>query len=175
MQLIIDTGSSWTWLVGDDCPTWQCTGVEFESGKSDTFKATRKKYDITYGKGYVEGLISQDQMSLLSNPTKYDIISQVDFLLIYLARDLASLKADGLLGLAPNAPSDHPYETLVTDMHRQKMIEKNLFSLYLGRTDEQSKIWIGGYDSSYVRDALEGLHSREDLDAMTEDELAGLI
>lgn len=114
-------------------------------------------------------------MSLLSNPTKYDIISQVDFLLIYLARDLASLKADGLLGLAPNAPSDHPYETLVTDMHRQKMIEKNLFSLYLGRTDEQSKIWIGGYDSSYVRDALEGLHSREDLDAMTEDELAGLI
>ena len=45
-------------------------------------------YDITYGKGYVEGNIVSDQFSILKAPTTYDIISDVDFLLVYMAKDL---------------------------------------------------------------------------------------
>ena len=55
-------------------------------------------------------------MTLLSSPTEYDIVNKVDFLLVYKAEDLGSLRADGLLGLAPNAPQDHPYDTLVMEM-----------------------------------------------------------
>lgn len=29
LDLIIDTGSSWTWLIADDCPSWQCSGTQF--------------------------------------------------------------------------------------------------------------------------------------------------
>jgi hypothetical protein len=59
VDLIIDTGSSWTWLVGD-CPPTECSGTPYESALSSTFKQTTKLYDITYGIGYVEGLISED-------------------------------------------------------------------------------------------------------------------
>ena len=56
MSLIIDTGSSWTWLVGEDCPNpQQCSGTPYKSGMSQTFFETEKQYDITYKKGYVEG------------------------------------------------------------------------------------------------------------------------
>jgi hypothetical protein len=71
-------------------------------------------------------------MTLLSSPAQTDLIQDVDFLLVYKARDLQALKADGLLGLAPNSPSSHPYDTLVTDMYRQNMIERNIFSIFLG-------------------------------------------
>jgi hypothetical protein len=60
VELIIDTGSSWTWLMADDCPAWQCKGTRYDQYQSETFKETTKLYDITYGIGYVEGLISED-------------------------------------------------------------------------------------------------------------------
>lgn len=87
--------------------------------------------------------------------------------MIYYALDLASLRADGLLGLAPNAPSDHPYDTLVTDMYNQNMIARNIFTLYLAKDDKQSKIWYGGFDHSYISSALQGLYQQEELNSMT--------
>lgn len=60
VNLIIDTGSSWTWLVGDQCPAWQCAGEEYQSSLSSQFTQTQKLYDITYGIGYVEGKIAVD-------------------------------------------------------------------------------------------------------------------
>ena len=108
---------------------------------------------------------------MVKDPTQFDIIEDVEFLLVYMAEDLEALKADGLLGLAPNAPSDHPYDTLVTDMYNQGMIRDNVFSMYLAKTDVQSKLWIGGFDANYVREALSAHHDEVELAKLTDEEL----
>jgi hypothetical protein len=100
-------------------------------------------------------------MSLLPNPSQNDILSQVSFLNVHRAFDLSALQTDGLLGLAPNAPPDHPYETLVYELYSQKLIERNMFSLYLAHTGAQSKIWFGGFDPSYIRAALKASVAEE--------------
>ena len=65
-----------------------------------------------------------------------------------------SLHSDGLIGLAPNTPPNVQYNTLITELFNQKIIKNNMFSLYLSKTGVQSKIWLGGYDPTYVRSAL---------------------
>lgn len=50
-----------------------------------------------------------------------------------------------------------------------------MFSLYLGRTGVQSKIWFGGYDPAYVRSALQSSVPEEKLAAMTDSQLADEI
>jgi hypothetical protein len=137
MKLIIDTGSSWTWLMGEDCPSFECNGNEYNAHLSKTFKPTKKEHEITYGKGYVYGAVASDDVSFIREPTKYEIVTDQDFLLVSKAKDLEALRADGLIGLAPNSPSDHPYNTLVQTMFEQKLISKNVFSVYLGHVGHE--------------------------------------
>ena len=96
------------------------------------------------------------------------MINNVDFLLVHYAQDLESLQADGLLGLAPNAPPDHPYNTLVQDLYDNGVIDKNMFSLYLAYEHRQSKIWFGGYSKKYLRQFV-------DDESLTDDQLAEQI
>lgn len=51
------------------------------------------------------------------------------------------------------------------------MIKDNIFSLYLAKTDKQSKLWIGGYDTEYVKSALRSKFSESELEAMTTAEI----
>jgi hypothetical protein len=55
--------------------------------------------------------------------------------MVYHAQDLDSIVADGLVGLAPNSPNDHPNPTFVTTLYDQGVIGRNMFSLYLAKTD----------------------------------------
>jgi hypothetical protein len=76
--------------------------------------------------------------------------------MVYLAIDLDTIVADGLVGLAPNSPNDHPNPTLVTTLYNNGVIDRNMFSLYLAKTDQDSKIWFGGFDPEYIRSAIDG-------------------
>jgi len=80
------------------------------------------------------------------------VAQKVYFLNVYRAQELSTLVADGLLGLGPGPPPDVPtYVTLVDAVHREGMIPKNMYSLYLTTTDKDSKIWFGGYDHDFIR------------------------
>jgi hypothetical protein len=72
------------------------------------------------------------------------------------------------MGLAPNAPSDHDYKTFVRVLFDAGIIKKNMFSIYLAKTDDQSKIWFGGYDIDRVRNSLLEIKKPEEVDAMSD-------
>jgi hypothetical protein len=102
------------WVAGEACPNpSQCSGQIFQNTLSSSFVETENKYDITYGVGYVEGNISVDQFSFVPSPAPDQIATEVNFLMVYMAKDMTAILADGLLGLAPNAPPDFPTKTLL--------------------------------------------------------------
>lgn len=82
--------------------------------------------------------------------------------MVYHAIDLDSIVADGLVGLAPNSPSDHPNPTIVSALYDHGVIGRNMFSIFLAHTDQESKIWFGGYDRSLIRKSLQGAESLGD-------------
>jgi hypothetical protein len=66
---------------------------------------------------------------------------------------------DGILGLTPTFSSSSTGSTktttgelFVTTLYKVGLIEKPIFSLFLGRTanNEQSKLHLGGWNDSYI-------------------------
>ena len=76
---------------------------------------------------------------------------------MYHAVDLATLESDGLLGLSPHSReigrSGMQLHLLVSELKKDKAINKSMFSLYLADRSDKSKIQFGGYDQAIV-DAL---------------------
>ena len=70
MSFVLDTGSSWMWVPGYECPPKECSGTKYMDFMSSTFRGTNRKMDLKYGIGYLEGRISQDSVSLTKDPEK---------------------------------------------------------------------------------------------------------
>ena len=72
---------------------------------------------------------------------------------IFTASKLSGLKADGLLGLAPQRKKDKKVHLLVTELKKDKVIDKAMFAVYLSEYyNKQSKstVRFGGYDKALV-------------------------
>jgi len=157
MSFVLDTGSSWMWVPGYECPRKECSGTKYTDFMSKTFRGTNRKMDLKYGIGYLEGRISQDSVALRKEETvkggKKSTAQNVDFLNVYHAQDLKGLVADGLIGMAPRPPPGHPADIFVNELYTQGVISRNIFSMYLGDIykGQESMAWFGGYDPSFVR------------------------
>lgn len=99
MTFIFDTGSAWTWVPSEDCPDDQCPKNHYEYKKSTGFKGSGKRDSITYGIGYVEGEVVNDDVAIISSAS--GMAKDVNFLSVDKARDLSGIQSDGLLGLSP--------------------------------------------------------------------------
>ena len=98
MSLIVDTGSTWSWLTSEDCKG--CPGSHYEYHKSTNYKDYDIKESIKYMKGRVRGQIVHDSVSLSNSllyATKNFKFVSVDH------SSISTLKCDGLLGLSPKA------------------------------------------------------------------------
>jgi hypothetical protein len=67
MELLVDTGSSWTWVGLTDCsiktnPSKGCEAGYFRYKDSNTFKKGNTFKRIVYGKGEADGYISTDSL-----------------------------------------------------------------------------------------------------------------
>lgn len=134
MTFIFDTGSAWTWIPSSDCPDDQCTKEHYMYQKSSGFHNTNQKEDVKYGIGEIEGYVVNDDISITSN--KETLTKDVNFINVYYARSLATLQADGLLGLSPhtNRSGDKSGESvhlLVTEMKKDGVIKNAIFAMYL--------------------------------------------
>lgn len=146
-SLIIDTGSSYTWVPSTNC-TCHESSTRFYSNQSSTFKSSGDMIVLNYGMGMVSGELFTDKLSLGSLT-----INNQDLVLVYKDKDLDGLAASGLLGLAFNDLSDGK-KTVIENLKDQNMIEKAEFSIYMNNLYENSTrdsaLIIGGIDSSYV-------------------------
>jgi cathepsin D len=157
-KLIFDTGSGVLWVPSSKCPSSNkvCqTHNKYNSTKSSTYKADGGHFEIVYNTapcnrtvciGGVIGFYSIDTVSVASLKVSSQIFAEVtsetpqtQFLL---------KKYDGLLGMDGSVENVSVFNNMVT----QKLVEKNVFSVYLNR-DPSSKnngeIIFGGSDPKH--------------------------
>lgn len=95
MKFIYDTGSSWLWV-----PLKECNGCPtnnlYDRSKSNSLIDLGESKELFYGRGYVNGSIVQDDVSIDKNST-----IRMKMLAVHVAKDLEGTKADGILGLSP--------------------------------------------------------------------------
>lgn len=164
MSLLVDTGSSLTWLQSPLCATpSQCSGKAYKNSDSTTFVNTGVTQTYKYGTGSVSGLVSTDQFALSATPSTAQVANNIKFVHVTNSSSLTNLAADGIIGLAPNVPAGASYTTFLTQFNDQKLLQSNIFSIQLGFNTIQSTLWLGGYPTSLARSLLLSQYSPETL------------
>ena len=82
--------------------------------------------------------------------------TDVNFLSIFSAKHLSSLKSDGLLGLSPKSQFDENH-LLVNELKKDGVIEKAMFSIYLTDLSGQSYMEFGSYNQSIISESSGGI------------------
>ena len=113
MSLLVDTGSSWTWVASDNCkstPSEKCTDPHlYHHRDSITYKETHKSYDIKYGSGIIKGKKVYDTMSLPGLPGgKKTSAKDFPFLSVDTPPSAARNLMSGIIGLSPKDDSAGP-------------------------------------------------------------------
>lgn len=68
---------------------------------------------------------------------------------VFKAKDLSTLKCDGILGLSPKEvnPNDpHRVQLFVRQLKERGVISRAMFSLVIADEEFVSKVYFGGYD-----------------------------
>ncbi|KAI8140877.1 aspartic peptidase domain-containing protein [Fennellomyces sp. T-0311] len=138
--LLLDTGSSTTWVPLEGCG--RLCGYPrhtMSPKKSSSFELANLPFSIRYGEGFSRGVYARDTVTLnnaVSVPNASFALS--DFNDGELSRDGA---VDGILGIGPdvlsryNNPNDQIVPTLVSSMHQAGVIANNSFSIYFKTFD----------------------------------------
>ncbi|KAI9299552.1 aspartic peptidase domain-containing protein [Cunninghamella echinulata] len=133
-SLVIDTGSSATWVPASTC-TSACGNPyqKYNKDNSKTYKGTDIPFGIKYGQGFADGVLATDTFTV-NNATVPNV-----FFAISNSNDgqLTQIRADGILGIGPDALSKYnnkkdqkEFPTLVSTMYNNKLLSNNLFSIY---------------------------------------------
>ena len=64
---------------------------------------------------------------------------------------MSGLRTYGLVGFTPTFSSNGSGQLLMTSLVKSGVLQRAMFSLWLGTTKEQSKIFFGGWDDKYVK------------------------
>jgi len=113
-NLLVDTGSSWTWV--NSCnkaynPYWnenKCPSYYFDMTKSTSLKCSKETKYIKYGVGEIDGNICEDIMSVHQSRQIDQLSMKVPFLSKHDENDQGRPYFDGILGLSPDDESSGP-------------------------------------------------------------------
>ncbi|KAI9615587.1 hypothetical protein H4Q26_011529 [Puccinia striiformis f. sp. tritici PST-130] len=152
-KVVLDTGSSNLWVPSTRCSSIACfLHSKYDCEASETYKANGTEFKIRYGSGSLEGVISNDVLTIgdLTVP-------HVDFAESTKEPGLAFAfgKFDGIFGLGYNTIS-----VLHTTPPFYKMMEKGLldepvFAFYLGSAEgnkadpDGGEVVFGGVDKAH--------------------------
>ena len=147
MNMLIDTGSTNTWVFGSECTSGACS-LHNTFGKDDstTLNITTNPFQLAYGTGKVQGTMAADRVELAN----YTV--QLGFGLAKIASDdFNSYPMDGILGLGPASSNDLGSKTVMQALDDQAGLKDNILGVHLQRATDGNKdgtITIGGLDSS---------------------------
>ncbi|KAL7751635.1 aspartic proteinase precursor [Sorochytrium milnesiophthora] len=136
-KVVMDTGSSNLWVPSTHCSSIACLlHNKFDSKQSSTFRENGTHFAIRYGSGSLEGIISQDVLQvgdltiedqLFGESTKEPGIA------------FAFGKFDGIMGLGYDTISVNRVVPPFYSMIAQKLLDKPLFTFWLGDTAKDSE------------------------------------
>jgi saccharopepsin len=144
-KVILDTGSSNLWVPGSSCISIACfLHTKYNSASSSTYKANGSEFSIQYGTGSMEGIVSQDTLTIgdlairgqdFAEATKEPGLT------------FAFGKFDGILGLAYNTISVNGIVPPFYNMIDQGLLDEPIFSFRIGSSEEDGgEAVFGGID-----------------------------
>ncbi|CAG8445872.1 5386_t:CDS:2 [Diversispora eburnea] len=164
-NVIFDTGSSNLWVPSTHCTSIACfLHRRFDSSQSSTFKENGTEFQIHYGSGSLEGIISQDVLEVGDIRVKGQ-----DFGESVKEPGLAFAfgKFDGIFGLAYDRISVEGVVPPFYHMVNQGIIDQPVFSFWLSDNDNDKnrgdlggELTFGGVDTSRYIDDIHWAHVR---------------
>jgi hypothetical protein len=146
-NLVVDTGSFYTWVYGMNCDSSECSAhARFDPNESATVETTNKNFSIAYTSGTVEGVVTKDVFSFagFQSPQQFGLASVVD-------SSFAHFPIDGILGLPAKDKSPKEFQGIVSTLYSQNLISRPIFGINLGRgsdSQDEGSLSIGGIDKS---------------------------
>jgi cathepsin D len=147
---IFDTGSSDFWVPGSSCTSRACTSHnQYDSSASSTYVANGESFEIEYGDGSsVVGILSEDTVTFGGLAVTGQIFAETTR---EPGTDFVDEEFDGILGMGYKKISSDRVTPVFNNMYSQGLVDENLFSFYLDRSEEGSggELILGGVDDSY--------------------------
>jgi len=152
-KVVLDTGSSNLWVPSTKCGSIACfLHSKYDSGASSSYKANGTEFEIHYGTGSMEGFISNDVLKIgdltIKNQDFAESTKEPGL-------TFAFGKFDGILGLGFDTISVNGIVPPFYNMINQGLLDKKLFSFYLGDADagegedgQGGEALFGGIDES---------------------------
>ncbi|XP_060786816.1 pepsin A-like [Neoarius graeffei] len=149
--VVMDTGSSNLWVPSVYCSSQACENhKQFNPQQSSTFRSTYQSLSIAYGTGSMTGFIGNDTVTVggISVQNQVFGLSETE------APYMASMTADGILGLAYKSIASDDVTPVFDNMMSQGLVSQDLFSVYLSNEQEGSMLFLGEIDSSYYNGSI---------------------
>ncbi|GAA5985374.1 hypothetical protein JCM11641_006380 [Rhodosporidiobolus odoratus] len=146
-KVVLDTGSANLWVPSTRCSSIACfLHSKYDAKSSSTYKANGTEFKIQYGSGSLEGVISNDVMTIGDLSIKGQ-----DFAESTNEPGLAFAfgKFDGILGLAYDTISVQHVVPPFYNMLQQSLLDAPLFAFWLGKDPEQGEATFGGVDKAH--------------------------
>ncbi|XP_030641082.1 pepsin A-like [Chanos chanos] len=151
-KVVFDTGSSNLWVPSIYCSSEACKNhAQFHPQSSSTFKWASQSVSIQYGTGSMTGNLGYDTLTVggITVPNQIFGLSTTE------APFMATMQADGILGLAFPSISASRATPVFDNMMNQNLVSQKLFSVYLSKNDDAgSFVLFGETDSSYYSGSI---------------------
>ncbi|XP_056217583.1 embryonic pepsinogen-like [Falco biarmicus] len=150
--VVFDTGSSNLWVPSISCTSLACQNHKmFNPLVSSTYKSTGQNLTIQYGTGKMEGIVGSDTVSVAS---LVDTDQLFGLSTTEPGQFFVHVAFDGILGLGyPNLAADE-ITPVFDNMVNERLLEENVFSIYLSRETTGSVVIFGGIDESYFTGSI---------------------
>lgn len=156
-QLLVDTGSSDTWVTGSSCNCGNSGLSKMSASTSSSLKMSNDQYKISYGTGDVSLKLGSDKFQVaglsLDSYTFGVTSSESD--------DFGSSKIpfNGLIGLGGSSLSVTKKQTLVQALKKNGKISQAIVGIRLGRAADGSgnnkgEITFGGVDQNQISGSI---------------------
>lgn len=164
-KVLVDTGSSALVLPSESCNDKACTvHHRFGASKSSSAKDTKHTLMIGFGMGQVKGRVYEDQVCLSAQGNTASLnevflqvsdegsCAKMDLLVADTESDeLASLPADGILGLGLDDPQvGGPEYSFLQQLVSAGKLSSSTFALHLSNSGD-SALTLGGVDESALQ------------------------
>ncbi|GAA6037406.1 hypothetical protein JCM8097_008553 [Rhodosporidiobolus ruineniae] len=152
-KVVLDTGSANLWVPSTRCSSIACfLHSKYDAKASSTYKANGTEFKIQYGSGSLEGVISNDVLTIGDLTVKGQ-----DFAESTNEPGLAFAfgKFDGILGLAYDTISVQHVVPPFYKMLEQNLLDEPVFAFWLGSDPEAGEATFGGLDESHYEGKID--------------------